>query len=148
MTKGRADSTAAVVARGKPYLDVRGFPVIPGPAVTPLDSVLDIEPGAISLNHAPGPVLALLPGFTERTVEEVLAARNRGTPISTFYELSRLLSPDSPEASARLPAVSTFQPEAWVLTVRARFGRPTVTSVLEFRLMRGASIARRRSWIE
>jgi type II secretory pathway component PulK len=149
MTKGRADSTAALVTRHRPYVDRRALHLIPGlEMATVLDSVLDIEPGPISLNHAPGPVLALLPGFTERTVEAVLDARNRGAPISTFYELSRLLSLDAPGASARLPAVSVFHPESWILTVRARAGRPAVTSVLELRLAAGTGISRRRSWIE
>jgi type II secretory pathway component PulK len=152
MRPGRADSAAAAVASHKPYVDLRQVHLVPGlDSVAALDSVLDVEPGPISLNHAPGAVLTLLPGFTDETVERVLEARARDAPVSTFYELAQLLSPDAPDASARLPGVAVFQPAAWVITTRATTGRPPVTVALEVRLARwsrSTAISRRRSWIE
>ena len=150
--ESRADSMAAAVARHAPYLSRHALEEIAGfESASIFDSLLDIEPGPIALDHAPAPVLAMLPGFTEQTATALLTARERGAPIATFLELSQLLSPDEPGASARLPGLAVFQPAAWVLTIRARAGTPTVTSVVEVRLGRGSSgtsIVRRRSWIE
>ena len=149
MTNGHADSTATTIARHKPYdnrLALRLLADLADAAL--LDSLLDVEPGPISVNYAPGPVLALLPGFTDRTIHEVLDARERGAPIATFHELALLLSADAPDAAARLPAVCVFQPAAWILTVRAHAGRPAVTSVLELRVAQDGRITRWRSWVE
>jgi type II secretory pathway component PulK len=149
MAAGRADTTAATLELHKPYADPRAFRLLPGISGTAiLDSLLDVEPGPIALNDAPGPVLALLPGFTDRTVQEMLDARARGEPVSTFHDLSRLLSAEAPGAAARLPAVSVFQPSGWVLTVHAHAGAPSVTSVLELRLAQDGRVTRWRSWIE
>ena len=149
MAGGRADTTAAIVERHKPYADPRAFHLLPGiEGFAVIDSLLDVEPGPIALNDAPAPVLALLPGFTDRTVREVLDARARAEPIVSFHDLSRFLSPDVPDASAQLPAVCVFWPEAWVFTVRAHAGAPSVTSVLELRVARDARVTRSRSWIE
>jgi type II secretory pathway component PulK len=149
---GRADSVAGAIAAHQPYVDRRELHLVAGLAsTTVLDAVLDVEPGPISLNHAPGAVLALLPGFTEATVQRMLDARAQGAPISTFHELSQLLSPDAPNASARLPGLAVFQPVAWVITVRASAGQPAVTAVVEVRLAKsgaGTTVTRHRSWIE
>jgi hypothetical protein len=148
----RADSAAAAIASHKPYVDRRQLHLVPGlDSRTTVDSLLDVEAGPIALNHAPAAVLALLPGFTEATVQLVLDARARDAPISTFHELSQLLSPDVPGASARLPALVVFQPIAWVITARASAGQPVVTAVAEVRLARsgvGTAITRHKSWIE
>ncbi len=152
MKPPRADSAASAVAAHKPYVDLRQLHLLPGlESVGVLDSVLDVEPGPIALNQAPASVLALLPGFTDETVQRVLEARARGEPIASFQALSELLSPDDPGASARLPAAAVFQPVAWVITARAMAGRPAVTSVVEVRLGRagsGTSIGPQKSWVE
>jgi len=152
MPPPRADSVAALITSHKPYVDLRQLHLIPGlDSVAVLDSVLDVEPGPLALDVAPAAVLALLPGFTEETVRRVLDARNQDAPISTFHELSQLLSSDAPEAAARLPGVAVFQAPAWVVTTRATAGRPAVTAVLEVRVGRSESataVGRRRSWIE
>jgi type II secretory pathway component PulK len=149
MAAGQAETTAAALVLHKPYADSRAFRLVPGlQGTATLESLLDVEPGPIALNYAPGPVLALLPGFTDRTVREVLDARARDQPVSTFHDLSRLLSADAPGAAARLPAVSVFQPLGWVLTVHAHAGAPSVTSVLELRLAQDGRVTRWRSWIE
>ena len=148
----RADSMANAVVAHKPYVDLRELHLVPGlESAAALDSVLDVEPGPIVLDQASAPVLALLPGFTDKTVQRVLEARARDAPISSFHELSQLLAPDSAAASARLPAVAVFQPVAWMVTARAAAGRPAVSSVLEVRLGRagfGVNVGRQRSWIE
>jgi len=152
MPAARADSVAATVALRKPYVDRRELRLVRDlQTLTSLDSVLDVEPGPIALDRAPAAALALLPGFTEETVERVLDARARDAPISTFHELSQLLSPEMPDASARLPGLAVFQPTAWVITARATNGMPPITAVVEVRLARsrgGTVITRWRSWIE
>jgi len=152
MPAARADSAALAIASHEPYVDLRELHVVPGlESATVLDSVLDVEPGPISLNHAPGVVLALLPGFTEETVRRVLEARAQDAPISTFHDLSQFLSPDDPGASARIPGLVVFQPVAWVIRARASAGLPVATAVVEVRLAKsgaGTTVTRHRSWIE
>jgi type II secretory pathway component PulK len=116
-----------------------------------LDSVLDVEPGPIALNHAVPEVLALLPGFTEATVRTMLEARARGTPVNTFHELTALLDPKAVSASAQLPGIVVFPATAWLVTIRTQVGDPTVTAVREIRLVRGSIstfVARKRAWVE
>lgn len=116
-----------------------------------LDSIFDIEPGAISLNQAPREILALLPGFTERTVREVLDARARGDPVTAFIQLRPWLNPETPEAGARLPGLITLAPMAWLLTARTQTGFPPVTTVIEARLAHGyrtTAITHSRTWTE
>lgn len=152
MRAGQADSVAAVIASNRPFVDLRQLRTLPAlQSLEVLDSVLDVESGPVSLNHASRAVLAALPGFTDETARQVLDARNRGTPIPGFHELKPLLSPASPGASARLPGVAVFEPVAWLITVRASAGTPVVTAVLEARLIRsesGTTIERQRRWLE
>lgn len=151
-----AESAAVAVAARRairPFDDMRELRSVRELArLTTLDSVLDVEPGPIALNHAPAPVLALLPGFTERTVTELLDDRLRGALITSFPQLNPLLSPDVPEASARLPGIVVLSPIAWTITVRSTLGHPPVTAVLEVRLAQGGgpttTVVRRRSWTE
>ncbi|MGH7334196.1 MAG: hypothetical protein ACREKS_15930 [Candidatus Rokuibacteriota bacterium] len=152
MRTGQADSAAAALSAARPFVDTRQLHPLPQLESTPaLDGVLDVEPGPIALNHAPAEVLALLPGFTEETVQRVIDARRRDAPITTFGELSELLSPEVPDASARLPALVVFEPTAWVLAARSTVGQPPVAVVVEARLARSggsAAVVRRRSWIQ
>lgn len=116
-----------------------------------VDSVVDVEPGALALNVTPRELLSVLPGFTDRTVREVLDARARGTSVMTFRELSQWLDPDQPDASAKLPGLILLTPEAWIVTVRSTTGAPPVTTILEVRLThsnQSTFVARQRSWIE
>ena len=136
MPAARADSVAATVALRKPYVDRRELRLVRDlQTLTSLDSVLDVEPGPIALDRAPAAALALLPGFTEETVERVLDARARDAPISTFHELSQLLSPEMPDASARLPGLAVFPP-------------PTYFAIRWPASRGGTVITRWRSWIE
>jgi type II secretory pathway component PulK len=127
---------------------IRGFEAA-GP--DRLDSVFSVEPGAIALNQAPREVLALLPGFTERTIREILDARARGVPVTAFIQLQRWLDPETPDAGARLPGLVTLAPVAWIVTARTQTGLPPVTTVVEVRLVRlnkTTAITRSRTWTE
>ncbi len=140
-------SNSALVAMAE-LRRIRGFE---RNAVDRLDSIFDVEPGAIALNQAPREVLALLPGFTERTIREVLDARARGAPITAFIQLRPWLDPDVRDASARLPGLVTLAPGAWIVTARTQTGLPPVTTVAEVRLVRGnktTAITRSRTWSE
>lgn len=149
---GWADSAALAIVAARPFVDIRQIHRLSGlESAAFLDSLLDIDSGPIALNHASAPILALLPGFTENTIREILAARGRRTPVSSFYELSLLLSPDQPAAAARLPGLVTFPAGAWSVTVRASTGTPAVTVALGARIVRtnsGTGAWGRRSWIE
>jgi type II secretory pathway component PulK len=155
MQEGAADSaTAAVIARRRiaVFDDVRELLEVEELRdLSQVDSVFDVEPGPVALSHAPPMVLALLPGFTERTVREVIDARERGAPIEGFGVLGTLLSPEEPEAAAEMPALVVFTPSAWTITVRSTTGVPKVTVAIEVRLARTAGVVgptRWREWIE
>lgn len=116
-----------------------------------LDSIVDVEAGPMALNVAPRELLSLLPGFTDRTVREILDARARGEGVTSFHQVSQWLDPREPEASAKLPGLVVLSPDMWIVTVRSTAGAPPVTTVLEVRLAHGNGttfVARRRSWIE
>jgi type II secretory pathway component PulK len=152
----RADTLAAAISGHEPFVSVRELHLVPGlEAVPAIDSVLDVEPGAIALNQAPRAILALLPGFREETIDAVLDARRREAPITTFHELAVMLSSDAraayDSAFPTLAGTVLLGPQAWVLTARSTVGRPPVTVAVELRLAGGAagtSVVRRRSWIE
>jgi hypothetical protein len=152
VSAARADSMASIIVRHRPYTAMQQVAALKElNTQVALDSVLDVHSAPISLNNAPGAILALLPGFTQVTVRRVLAAREAGKPVSSFHELSQLLSPDDPGASARLPGLVVLQPHAWVITVRARAGRPLVTIAIEQWISRagtGTAVGTWRSWIE
>lgn len=127
---------------------VRGFETDSSGRV---DSILDVEPGAIALNQAPREVLAQLPGFTDFTTREVLDQRARGVPVTAFIQLRPWLDPNVPNASAKLPGLILLTPQAWIVTARLRTGHPSVTTVIELRLARAdrnTVVTRRRTWIE
>lgn len=148
----RADSVARAIALAKPFLSLRDLHDVPETVLVPaLDSVLDVEPGPLSLNQAPAPLLALLPGFTSTTVEHVLDERAAGAAIASFYALGPFLSPDVPDASARLPGIIVLEPTAWVMTTRSSAGAPPVTAVVELRIANAGwrtATTRRRTWTE
>ena len=107
-------------------------------------SQVDLAPGAYIFTSK-------APGFTDRTVREVLDARARGEPIRTFHTLTAWLDPETPDASAKLPGLILLTTPGWVVTVRTRTGTPPVTAVIEARLSRaghGTIVTGRRSWLE
>jgi type II secretory pathway component PulK len=142
--------------------DVRGFDALPG-----IDSLLGVEPGRIDLGHAPLPVIAALPGFGSEAVARVAEDRLRGVARAAasgaasgvapadLLSLAARLSPNARSAIvaryADLARLTTVEPDAWILTSRARAGEPAITAVVELRLVRAgtrAAIVRRRSRVE
>jgi len=129
---------------------VRGWSTTGG-----LDSLVTVEPGRISLANAPLAVLASLPGIGNEAVSRIAERRLRQIPVTDLIALAGELSPaarDTLLASyADLVGLTAPEPEAWIVTSRAREGSPPVTAVIELRLVRAgerAAIVRRRTWIE
>ncbi len=148
------DQHARIAPSNSPLVDMRELRRVRGfesDSTGRLDSILDVEPGAIALNQAPREVLELLPGFDDRTIRELLDARARGRPITAFIQLRPWLDPAMPDAAAKLPGLALLSPQAWIVTARTRTGVPPVTTVLELRLARGdrtTVVMRRRAWVE
>jgi len=135
----------------RPFVDIRELRRVRGLEDGRLDSILDVEPGAIALNQAPRELLALLPGFDDSAIRELLDARARGVLVTAFIQLRPWLDRAVPDASAKLPGLVLLAPEAWIVTARVRTGDPPVTTVVELRLARGNGTtiaARRRMWTE
>lgn len=126
---------------------VRGFE---GPGR--FDSVLTIEPGRVSLATASVPVLMAVPGITRETAEQIVALQQAGTPLSSLLEIAPVVSSRSASAlearyvdAARL---TTPDPDAWLVRVRAARGVPSVAVQLEWRVIRTGrrcAVARTRS---
>jgi general secretion pathway protein K len=145
---GRLPPRNAPLADLRELARVRGFETLHG-----LDSVLTVEPGRIALNHAPLTVIAALPGLAAEAVAWVAEHRARGVPVTDLLALAGELSPAARRALlaryADLLRLTTVEPDAWVLTSRAKSGAPPVAAVLEVRLVRAgarAAIVRRRTW--
>jgi len=129
---------------------VRGFEHLGG-----LDSVLTTEPARILLDRAPVPVLAALPGMTPEAIARIERDRIEGVPVPDLLVLASELSPGARAALVvHYPALvraTTPDPDAWVLTARARAGVPVITVAVEITLKRAgtrAAIVRRRTWFE
>lgn len=131
---------------------VRGFDTLMAHVPAP-DSIFGVEPGRISLSHAPPLVLAALPGFTDEAVTRLMEQRLRGVPVGDLMTLAGTLSRPARDALtaryADLIRASTTEPDAWIVTSRGHWGTPAVTAVLEVRLVHAgtrAAVVRRRSW--
>ncbi|MBA2684455.1 MAG: general secretion pathway protein GspK [Gemmatimonadaceae bacterium] len=127
---------------------VRGFEQIS------FDSVLDVEPGRVDLNHAPLSVIGSLPGFDVEAVSRMAEMRSERIAVRDLAVFSGALSPGAREVMlasfAELSRMTTTEPDAWVVTVRATGGSPAVGATVEFRLVRAgvrAAIVRRRSGV-
>jgi type II secretory pathway component PulK len=148
--EGRTTPRNAPLEDARELAYVRGFDALPG-----VDSLLGVEPGRIDLGHAPLPVIAALPGFGSEAVARVAEERLRGVAPTDLLSFAARLSPNARSALvaryADLVRVTVVEPDAWILTSRARAGEPAITAVLELRLVRAgsrAAIVRRRSRIE
>lgn len=131
-------------------LRVRGFDRLAG-----ADTLLGVEGAKISLGQAPLPVLASLPGFTPQVLARVAELRMRGVSVPDALALGSSLGGAAGAELLRhgseLVGLSVREPEAWVVTARAREGEPPATAVLEVRLVRAgprAAVVRRRSGVE
>jgi len=127
--------------RNGPLADIRELARVRGfEDIARFDTVLNTEPGRVSLATAPVTVLMALPGFTRETAERVAELHDAGTPLRDLLELPGLLSQTSRSALlaryADLARASTVDPDAWILTTRAAVGFPPSAVVLEWRLVR------------
>jgi general secretion pathway protein K len=123
----------------------------PGVSVETLESVLSTEPGRISLNHAPRPVLHAIPGLTLETVERILTWREIGHTVDDVGALAERLSPPSVDSlMAHFPeivAAATVDPDAWLVLARGSSGAPPLTVRVDARLVLDgsrAAVVRRR----
>ena len=141
--------------RNGPFADVReiarvrGFEKLQG-----LDSMLSVEPGRVSLVHAPLSVLSVLPGIDEEALNRIAEQRTRGVATGDLTEIMAQLSPASRQGMlaryADLVHAATSEPDAWILDARATAGSPAITVDIEVRLVRAgdrAAIVRRRTWL-
>jgi type II secretory pathway component PulK len=115
--------------------------------------VLDVEPGRVALNSASAPVLRSVPGFDDEVVERLLELRRQGGRLTDMVSLVGLVSSAAGERLvANFPDIvrtATVDPDAWILTARARRGFPASTATIEARLIRNEShavVARVRTW--
>ncbi len=131
-------------------LRVRGIAGVPG-----LETLLGVDPGRIDLNRAPPAVLSALPGITPELVARLEEDQRRGTSLPDLLALGGEGSPASRAAlmdhEIELERLTTTEPDAWILTIRARDGVPPITVALEERLVHAgtrAAVQRRRTWLE
>ena len=114
---------------------VRGFENLP-----PFEAVLTAEPGRVSLATAPTSVLMAVPGFTPETADRIVALQDAATPVTDVTSLLGLVSRVSADSMlAHFPEiarVTTPDPDAWILTVRASVGIPQVSVTLSRRILR------------
>lgn len=119
---------------------VRGFDATP-----PLDSFLSTEPGRVCLATAPASVLASIPGITEEAAEQIVALREEGTSLADLPAVIPFISRQSADSlMARYPDASrltTPDPDAWLLTMRASRGLPPSTATIVVRLARAGTRA-------
>lgn len=141
--------------RNGPFADVREIGRVRGfEALKGLDSVFSVEPGRVSLAHAPLAVLAALPGMNEEALSRIAEQRARGVATGDLTELMARLSPAARQEIlgrySDLVHVATSEPDAWILDARATAGSPAITVDIEVRLVRAgdrAAIVRPRMWI-
>lgn len=142
--------------RNGPFADIRELALVRGGSdEAGLDTLLGTERGRVSLNDAPLPVIAALPGFTREAVALVAEHRARHVILTDLLTFASELSPgarDTLESNfGELVQLSTTTPDAWVLTSRGTVGEPPITEVVELRLVQAgsrAAVVRRRTWIE
>lgn len=144
------------IPRDGPFGDIRELDLVRGATTVPgLDTLLGTERGRVSLNDAPLPVIAALPGFTREAVALIAEHRVRRMPLTDLLTFASELSPgarDTLESTfGELMQVTTTTPDAWVLTSRGKSGEPPITEVVELRVVQAgtrAAVVRRRTWIE
>jgi general secretion pathway protein K len=142
--------------RDGPLADVRELRRVRGwEARGGLDALLSVDSARVDLNHAPLAVLAALPGMGAEALAAVEERRRMGERLSSLAAIESRLSPAARQTlDARLPELSAYtvaEPDWWMLESRFAVGRPSVTAVVELRLVRAverAAIVRRRTWTE
>lgn len=119
---------------------VRGFET-----AASLDSLVTTEPGRVSLATASVPVLMSVPGISRELAERVVDQRAT-SPVRDLADLAGGLSESAlAELVARYPdaqRLTTPDPDAWLLRVRAAAGVPPVGLVISVRLVRAGDQVR------
>lgn len=114
---------------------VRGFEQRRG-----FDSVLTTTPGRISLATASVPVLMAVPGITRETAQQIVVLQQAGAPLRDLLDVTTLVSHSSVSALearyADAVRLTTPDPDAWIVRVRAQSGLPAVSVYLQWRVVR------------
>jgi len=140
--------------RNAPFVDPRELNLVRGVSEVPgLDTLFGVESGRIALNHAPLPVLAVLPGFVDAVLVYVADARARGAPITDLLTLAAALPPSARDSLtkhyAEVAPLVTASPDAWIISARVVDAVTPVAITAEVRLERVGShvvIVRTREW--
>jgi type II secretory pathway component PulK len=116
-----------------------------------LTAILSVERGRISLNHAPAPVLLVVPGFSHEVVDRILLERESGRAIEDLPSVAARVSPQAADSlMAHYPevvALTTTEPDAWILEIRGWSGSPPQAVHLDARVVLDgarATVVRRR----
>ena len=132
--------------RNGPLADAREITRIRGfEDLSSIEPFISIEDPRICVATAPAIVLAAIPAFSPAIVDHILDMRAAGEPINDLsVVLDGVPESDADSAIARFPEIqqlTTLDPDAWILTVRAaiRPGAPVVS--VEQRLVRNGSRA-------
>lgn len=150
------ESNGRHVPRNGPFADPRELYRVRGlESMQDLEKVLGVEPGRVSLTHAPPEVLAALPGFGPEAVQQILELRRmRRVAIDLAAVAGGLSSGARRQLTARYPDAaerSTPEPDGWIVEARGYAGAPPVVVVVEVKLVRAgqrAAIVRRRVWLQ
>ncbi|HEY4216568.1 MAG TPA: hypothetical protein VGM67_05490 [Gemmatimonadaceae bacterium] len=138
----QATAMADILAdRDTPLADVRELARMPGFAgFEQFDSLITVEPGRISLATAPSVVLQTVPGISTEAADSIVGRSMSGEPFDVLLNVVDVISES---AASELIAhyveasrLTTADPDAWVLSVRATTGLPPATERLEWRLAR------------
>ena len=149
LANGRHPPRDGPLTNARELRRIRGLEDMPD-----LESVLGVEPGRVSLSHAPAAVLASIPGFGPEAVRADPRARNsRSVAIDLATLAGGLSSGARRELIARFAnaaRATTTEPEG-IVVARGYAGQPPITVAIEVKLVRAgrrAAIVRRRVWLQ
>lgn len=105
------------------------------------DSLVTTEEGRVSLATAPSLVLQSVPGIGPELADRIVE-RRATTTITDLADVIPLVSERAADELRRhypdASRLTTPEPDAWILTVRAACGSPGMTADLQWRLVRAA----------
>jgi hypothetical protein len=114
---------------------VRGFEDL-----SRFEALFTTAPGRVALAAAPVAVLSAVPGITTETAERIALRREAGVPVVDLLTVVDSLTPESvaalEEHYSEIARLTTPDPDAWIVTVRATRGVPAVRVELRWRLVR------------
>jgi type II secretory pathway component PulK len=135
-----------VLPANGPFDDARELGLVRGfETFSIFDSLVSTEPGRVSLASAPATVLLAIPGISRELAERIVE-RRRTTPVLDLADMSSSISEaaaaELQQRYADASRLTTPDPDAWLLTVRATIGMIPVTSTLQWRVVRAGRQAR------